>query len=103
MILGVVVTDFNQAKNAINVMREALNRKWTVNCFLTDDGVCMIEGPDFLDMAKNEDTHFSFICEHSVERFCKDVNLEELAKFVVIGGQYQNAELVHNSDRVLVF
>lgn len=103
MILGVVVTDYSHAKTACAVMREALNRHWTVNVFLTDDGVHMIKDQDFLEMAKNEDAHFSFMCEHSAERFCKDVDLGELSEFVVIGGQYQNAELVHNSERVLVF
>jgi len=43
------------------------------------------------------------MCEHSAESFCKDVDMTELGEFVVIGGQYQNAELVHNSERVLVF
>jgi len=103
MILGVVVTDYRHAKTACQVMREALNLKWTVNVFLTDDGVLMIKDRQFLDMAKNKDAYFPFMCEHSAERFCKDVDLTELEEFVVIGGQYQNAELVHNSERVLVF
>jgi len=103
MILGVVVTDYRHAKTAYQVMREALNRHWTVNVFLTDDGVHMIKDHEFLDMAKNEDAHCSFICEHSVERYCKEVDLGNIEEFVVVGGQYQNAELVHNSERVLVF
>ncbi len=103
MILGVVVTDYKYAKNACKVMREALNRKWSVKVFLTDDGVHMIEDDEFLEMAKNEEAHSAFVCEHSVERFCKNVDLTKLEEFMVIGGQYQNAELVHNSERVLVF
>ncbi|MCW8936121.1 MAG: DsrE family protein [Gammaproteobacteria bacterium] len=103
MILGVVVTDYRHAKTAYQVMREALNRKWSVKVFLTDDGVNMIKDHEFLDMAENEAAHSAFICEHSVERYCKDVDLTKIEAFVVVGGQYQNAELVHNSERVLVF
>jgi len=103
MILGVIVTDYSQAKTACMVMREALNRHWVVKVFLTDDGVLMIKDNEFLDMAKNEDAHFTFMCEHSAARYCNDVDLSELEDFVVVGGQYQNAELVHNSERVLVF
>lgn len=103
MILGVVVTDYKHAKTAYQVMREALNRQWAVKVFLTDDGVLMIKDSEFLQMAKNEDAYSPYICEHSAELYCKDVDLGEIEEFVVVGGQYQNAELVHNSERVLVF
>jgi hypothetical protein len=53
-------------------------------------------------MAGNELAHFS-MCEHSAERYCQDVDLEAFGDDIIIGGQYQNAELVHNTDHVLVF
>jgi len=102
MKLGVVITDIKQSQLALEIMQVALNRTWDVRCFLTDDGVNMVKNDDFIVMAGDGQAHVS-MCEHSAERYCKDFDLEALGDLVIVGGQYQNAELVHNSDRVLVF
>jgi len=102
MKFGVVITDIRQSRLALEMMQEALDRKWDVRCFLTDDGVNMVKDADFIAMADNKQVHFS-MCEHSAERFCQDIDLDALGDAVIVGGQYQNAELVHNSDQVLVF
>jgi hypothetical protein len=102
MKFGVVITDMRQSQLALEVIQEALDRAWEVRCFLTDDGVNMVNNADFMAMTGHAQTHFS-MCELSVERYCKDLDLEALGDAVIVGGQYQNAELVHNSDRVLVF
>lgn len=102
MRFGIVVTDIRQAVNAANVMKEALSRDWSVRCFLTDDGVNMLKDAPFVQLARNERAHLS-VCEHSVERYCQDLDLKVLNDAVIVGGQYQNAELVRNSDRVMVF
>lgn len=102
MRFGIVVTDINQAGAAAGLMKEALKREWFVRCFLTDDGVNMLKDEAFVEVARNERAHLS-VCEHSIERYCHDLDLEALKDVVVVGGQYQDAELVRNSDRVLVF
>lgn len=102
MNFGIVITDIKQSQPAIELIREALARTWPVRCFLTDDGVNLIKDADFIALAGNELAHFS-ICEHSVERCCKEVDLNAISDVIIVGGQYQNAELVRNSDRVLVF
>lgn len=102
MRFGIVVTDINQAGQAAALMKEALGRDWNVRCFLTEDGVNMLKDEAFIEAARNERAHLS-VCEHSVERYCRDLNLAALQDVVIVGGQYQDAELVRNSDRVLVF
>lgn len=102
MRFGIVVTDIHQADKAAGLMKEALARGWAVRCFLTDDGVNMLKDEGFMQLARNDRAHLS-VCEHSVERFCQDLDLESMKDVVVVGGQYQDAELVRNSDRVLVF
>lgn len=102
MNFGIVVTDQNQSRIAADLMREALQRDWQVRCFLTDDGVNMIRDHLFVEMAQHNNVHLS-VCEHSVERYCQDTDLEALADVLVVGGQYQDAELVRNCDKVLVF
>ena len=102
MKLGVVITDIRQSQLALEMMQEALGRTWEVRCFLTEDGVNMVKDESFIAMAGNEQAHFS-MCEHSAERYCQDVDLGAFGDDIIVGGQYQNAELVHNTDQVLVF
>lgn len=101
MRFGIVVTDENQAAHVSCLLKEALSRDWSVRCFLTENGVNMLKDDAFIDMARNPSVHLS-VCEMSVERYCHDVPLAEMEDAVIIGGQYQDAELVRNSDRVLV-
>jgi hypothetical protein len=44
------------------------------------------------------------VCEHSIEKHAADtIDIQAHADFVIIGGQYQNAELARKCDKVLVF
>jgi len=102
MKLGVVVTDINQSQLALETIWGALDRAWSVRCFLTEDAVNMVKDARFVDMARHEQSNVS-MCEHSAERYCKDVDLEAIGDVIVVGGQYQDAELVRHSEQVLVF
>lgn len=102
MRLGIVVTDQRQSQLAVRVLQAALERAWSVRCFLTENGVGLIKDSGFIDMARSGKVNLS-ICELSVERYCADVALAELDDVLIVGGQYQDAELVRNSDKVLVF
>ncbi|MGM0595302.1 MAG: hypothetical protein ACQETD_12280 [Pseudomonadota bacterium] len=102
MRFGIVVTDQAQADHASCLVKEALARDWSVRCFLTDNGVNMVKDDAFIEMARNPAVHLS-VCELSVERFCHDMPLDEMSDVVIVGGQYQDAELVRNSDQVVVF
>jgi hypothetical protein len=103
MQLGIVVIDDRCAPHAVGLLRAAQARDWTSRCFLSDRGVFLLKDPEFRNLLDEGRTHFS-ICELSIERYAEDgVSVEGLEDKIVIGGQYQNAELVHNSDQVLVF
>ncbi|MBF0218063.1 MAG: hypothetical protein HQL49_00835 [Gammaproteobacteria bacterium] len=102
MRLGIVVTDINQAAQAQCVVKEALAYGWSLRCFLTENGVNMLKDDSFIGLARNHGLHLS-VCEHSVARYCHELPLQEISDVVIVGGQYQDAELVRHSDRVLVF
>ncbi|MBF0470269.1 MAG: DsrE family protein [Gammaproteobacteria bacterium] len=102
MRLGIVVTDERQANSAFEFLKSALALDWTVRCFLTDDGVNLIKNAEFITVARDDRVHLS-ACEHSIARCCDDFDLTGVEDAVIVGGQYQDAELVRNSDRVLVF
>ncbi len=102
MQLGVVVTDERHATEAGALLQSARQRGWSTRCFLTDRGILALADPAFRGRAIADSGDVA-VCELSVERFGATLQPEALAEPVVIGGQYQNAELVHTSDRVVVF
>jgi predicted peroxiredoxin len=101
MRLGVVITDDTYASQAIEVLQAAQQRGWELRCFLTDTGVNLLKNSQFTDMALSGQVATA-LCELSVERY-EGIDLEAVADKVVVGGQYQDSELVKNSDQVLVF
>lgn len=102
MKLGIVITDEGYLSLAKRLFDAAVGRGWQAFCFLTDTGVNLLADDDFVRRAKVHPNHVS-LCEHSAERYAQGrYDLGVLGSYVVVGGQYQDAELVHNCDRVVV-
>lgn len=102
MNLGIVVTSENHGDVALGLLEEAANRGWQLRCFLSDTGVKLVNDSRFVDFCKGE--HWVALCELSLERYHIETSkVQDLAPNIIIGGQYQDAELVKNSDRILVF
>lgn len=103
MRLGIVITDEALGDNAVGVMRAAYARGWSGSCFLSDRGVLLLKDADFCELMRGNDLEVA-VCELSMERYHHpSIEDDRLMQRVVIGGQYQDAQMVHNSDRVLVF
>jgi hypothetical protein len=103
MHLGIVVTDAVYLPIATGLIDAARSRNWKAECFLTDSGVMLLADPKFVELARAVPGSVA-VCEHSVERYAQGAyDVRAFADEVVIGGQYQDAELVRRSDRVLVF
>ena len=103
MRIGIVVTDQAYRSHAMGLMDGAVARGWDFRCFLTDTGVNLLADADFVERARKHPNSVS-LCEHSADRYAAgkyDVNA--LSGIVVVGGQYQDAELVRKCDKVLVF
>lgn len=101
MKLGVVITDDKYASQVVGILQAAINRGWEIRCFLTDSGVRLLNDKRFSAIALAGSV-MTALCELSVERY-EGIDLASVADKVVVGGQYQDAELVKNSDQVLVF
>lgn len=101
MNLGIVVTDENHGEQALGLLEAAAERGWKLRCFLTDTGVRLFENPRFIRYCQAE--HWAALCEMSLERYSIDAGkVQDTLPNIIIGGQYQDAELVKNSDKVLV-
>ncbi|NIT76801.1 MAG: hypothetical protein GWO44_07765 [Thermoplasmata archaeon] len=102
MRLGVVVTSEGYKESAGRLLRAAIGRGWEWQCFLTDRGVLLLGDPDFVELTGRGRGSLS-LCELSLERYGGDaLDPESLPDRVVVGGQMQDAQLVRESDRVIV-
>lgn len=103
MQLGIVITDERFLPHANGLIDAATARGWAPLCFLTDTGVNLLADADFVERARACPNSVS-LCEHSAERYAAGrYDLDALADIVIVGGQYQDAELVRKCDKVLVF
>jgi hypothetical protein len=102
MRFGLVVTNESNADAARKLLEAAQERGWECRCFLTDRGALLLADPGFTTSPAFAKTNIA-ICELSIERY-EDHGLHARAidPHVIVGGQYQDAELVRNSDRILV-
>ncbi len=102
MRLGLVITDNTYAVAARSLLEAAQLRNWECRCFLTDRGVLLLTEPEFMQ-SPGVVASMVAVCELSIERY-EDYGLHvnQIDAHVIVGGQYQNAELVKNSDRVVV-
>lgn len=103
MRLGIVVTDSIYLADVVAVLDAARARAWRAECFLTDTGVLLLADPTFVARARAERNSVA-VCEHSIERYAQqNLDIATLADDIVVGGQYQDAELARRCDKVLVF
>jgi hypothetical protein len=102
MKLGIVLTNEDHGEIVLGLLETAAARDWQLRCFLSDTGVNLVKNPRLAHFCQSG--HWVALCELSLERY--HINTDEvLHKMpdIIIGGQYQDAELVKNSDKVLVF
>lgn len=103
MLLGIVITDERYLPVANGLLDAAGARGWETLCFLTDTGVNVLADAGFLERAKACPNSVS-LCEHSAARYAQGrFDPKALGDVVIVGGQYQDAELVRKCDQVLVF
>ena len=102
MRLGIVLTDDRLAAHAVGLGEAAVRRGWELRLFLTDRGVVTLgDGP--MSRFLGEASVQGAVCELSVERYAGELPAGRLEEGdVIVGGQYQDAELVHNSERTVV-
>lgn len=102
MRFGLVVTDDRLGDAAADLLESAHARGWKCRCFLTDRGALLLAVPSFTSAPGFAAAQVA-VCELSIERYeDQGLHVGAIGPQVVVGGQYQNAELVRNSDCVLV-
>lgn len=95
--LGIVATHEAAQAHVVGLAQAAARRGWSCRCFLTDSGVRLLRSAPLLELARAGAIRLD-VCEHSWAHFGEGA----IPAGANAGGQYQNAELAHGCDRVVV-
>src|SRR5574337_469390 len=97
-ILGIMINRYENQEHISGLVKAARKAGKNVMLFLTDEGVRFTRDPKFLELLKADGVEIS-CCDHSCER----VGLHEKTEGISYGSQYNNAGMLHDSTRVLIF
>ncbi len=97
-LLGIMVTKYENLEHITGVAKAASAAGHPVTVFMTDEGVKFSRDPGFLELLKVDGVDIS-VCDHSCER----LGISDKTEGISYGSQYNNARMLHNSTRVLVF
>ena len=97
-MLGIMVTKYEHRDHIIGVAKAARAAGHPVQIFLTDEGVRFTKDGKFQELLKVQGIEVS-VCDHSCERS----GLHDKTEGISYGSQYNNAAMLHDSARVLVF
>src|SRR3990172_5635895 len=97
-MLGIMVTKYENLDHIAGVVKAAKAAGHPVTLFMTDEGVRFTRDPKFQELLKVSGVEFS-CCDHSCER----VGVHEKTEGISYGSQYNNATMLQDSARLLVF
>ena len=97
-LLGIMITKYENLEHIAGVVKAARTAGHPVQIFMTDDGVKFTKDPKFLELLKVDGVKIT-VCDHS----CESQGIKEKTEGISYGSQYNNAGMLHDSERVLVF
>ena len=97
-MLGIMITKYENLEHIVGVTNAARAAGKRVMIFMTDEGVKFTRDPTFLELQKLDNVELS-VCVHSSEL----AGIYDKTEGIVHGSQYNNAGMLHDSTRVLVF
>ena len=97
-MLGIMITRYENLEHIAGVVKAARTAGHPVTIFMTDEGVKFSRDPGFLELLKVGGVEIA-VCDHSCER----IGIHDKAEGISYGSQYNNAGMMHDSTRVLVF
>jgi DsrE/DsrF-like family len=97
-LLGIMVTKYENLEHIAGVVKAARAAGHPVKIFMTDEGVKFSKDPKFLELLNVDDVEIS-VCGHS----CEKNGVDDKTEGISYGSQYNNAGMLHDSARVLIF
>jgi peroxiredoxin family protein len=97
-MLGIMITKYENLEHIAGVVKAARAAGHPVTVFLTDEGVKFTRDPKFIELLNVSGVEIS-ACGHSCER----LGIHDKTERISYGSQYNNAGMLHDSARVLIF
>ena len=97
-MLGIMITRYENLDHILGTVKAARTAGKQVMIFMTDEGVKFTRDVKFLELLEMDGVEVS-TCDHSCER----LGIHEKTEKISYGSQYNNAGMLHDSARVLVF
>ncbi len=99
MKLGILVNTDRHAEDVIGMTNAALSKGHEVIIFMMDTGVKLLGNPSVTGLCNLSGVRLSF-CDHSAGKI--GVSKEGISDKIVCGSQFDNANMNHDADRVIV-
>ncbi len=99
MKLGILVNTDRHAEDVVGLTKAAITKGHEVIIFMMDAGVKLLGNPAITGLCDEAGVGMSF-CDHSVEKI--GVSKEGFSDKIVCGSQFDNANMNHEADRVIV-
>lgn len=99
MKLGILVNTDKHLDAITGITKSALSKGHTVLIFNMDDGTKLLGNPSFTALCKTQGVTMSY-CDHSAKH--ANVPTEGLPSEIACGSQFDNANMNHEADRVIV-
>jgi sulfur relay (sulfurtransferase) complex TusBCD TusD component (DsrE family) len=96
---GILINTDKYAKEVIGLTKAATLKGHEVILFMMDDGVKLLRNSSVVNLHKIPGVSMRF-CQYSTDVI--GVSTNRLAKEIVSGSQYDNAEMNREADRVIV-
>jgi predicted peroxiredoxin len=98
MHLGILVTTNKNKEAVVGLAKAALSKGHKVTIFNMDDGTRLLGDEQFNSLCRTEGVAMSF-CDHSALGL--GISKEGIPADVVCGSQFDNANMLHEADRVI--
>jgi peroxiredoxin family protein len=96
--LGIMITKYANLDHIAGVVKAAGQAGHPVRIFVTDEGIKFTRDAKFLELLDLDDVEVA-ACDH----MCEVLGIKEKVAGITYGSQYDNAGMLHDSERVLVF
>ena len=99
MKLGILVNTDKHLNDIVGITKSALSKGHEVTIFNMDVGTKLLGNSSLHELCKTEGVTMSF-CDHSAKR--EEIVSDGIPSEVVCGSQFDNANMNHETDKMIV-
>ncbi len=99
MKLGILVNTDKRLEDILGITKSAISKGHEVIIFCMDEGTKLLHNPSFSGLCTTKGITMNF-CDHSAKGM--GVSTDGIPKEIGCGSQFDNANMAHEADRVIV-